>query len=43
MMTNSCSVSKILTKWFESEPLKATMATDGVIGAMTSPSNPGSG
>ncbi|XP_072293556.1 pyridine nucleotide-disulfide oxidoreductase domain-containing protein 2 isoform X2 [Eucyclogobius newberryi] len=30
-------------KWFESEPLKATLATDAVIGAMTSPSNPGSG
>lgn len=37
------SVSKILTQWFDSEPLRATLATDGVIGAMTSPSNPGSG
>lgn len=35
--------SKILTRWFESEPLKATLATDAVIGAMTSPSTPGSG
>lgn len=34
---------KILTQWFDSEPLRATLATDGVIGAMTSPSNPGSG
>ncbi|XP_068578557.1 pyridine nucleotide-disulfide oxidoreductase domain-containing protein 2 [Cebidichthys violaceus] len=36
-------IMKILNLWFESEPLKATLATDGVIGAMTSPSNPGSG
>nr|XP_046257561.1 pyridine nucleotide-disulfide oxidoreductase domain-containing protein 2 [Scatophagus argus] len=36
-------IMKILNRWFESEPLKATLATDGVIGAMTSPSNPGSG
>ncbi|KAF7219983.1 pyridine nucleotide-disulfide oxidoreductase domain 2 [Nothobranchius furzeri] len=36
-------IMKILARWFESEPLKATLATDGVIGAMTSPSNPGSG
>lgn len=34
---------KILNQWFESEPLKATLGTDAVIGAMTSPSNPGSG
>lgn len=34
---------KILNQWFESEPLKATLATDAVIGAMTSPSCPGSG
>lgn len=34
---------KILNQWFESEPLKATLATDAVIGAMTSPNNPGSG
>ncbi|KAL5021047.1 hypothetical protein ScPMuIL_000202 [Solemya velum] len=34
---------KILDKWFESEPLKATLATDSVIGAMTSPTLPGSG
>ncbi|XP_015235672.1 PREDICTED: pyridine nucleotide-disulfide oxidoreductase domain-containing protein 2 isoform X1 [Cyprinodon variegatus] len=36
-------IMKILTQWFDSEPLRATLATDGVIGAMTSPSNPGSG
>ncbi|XP_071949009.1 pyridine nucleotide-disulfide oxidoreductase domain-containing protein 2-like [Antedon mediterranea] len=34
---------KVLEKWFESEPLKATLATDAVIGAMLSPSTPGSG
>lgn len=34
---------KILNRWFESEPLKATLATDAVIGAMTSPNSPGSG
>ncbi|CAJ1067644.1 pyridine nucleotide-disulfide oxidoreductase domain-containing protein 2 isoform X1 [Xyrichtys novacula] len=36
-------IMKILNRWFESEPLIATLATDAVIGAMTSPSNPGSG
>uniref|UniRef100_UPI00398EC629 pyridine nucleotide-disulfide oxidoreductase domain-containing protein 2 n=1 Tax=Pristiophorus japonicus TaxID=55135 RepID=UPI00398EC629 len=36
-------ISKILNKWFESEPLKATLATDGVIGAMISPQATGSG
>ncbi|XP_037639340.1 pyridine nucleotide-disulfide oxidoreductase domain-containing protein 2 [Sebastes umbrosus] len=36
-------ITKILNRWFESEPLRATLATDAVIGAMTSPSNPGSG
>ncbi|CAH1784908.1 unnamed protein product [Owenia fusiformis] len=35
--------SKVLGKWFESEPLIATLATDGVIGAMISPDTPGSG
>ena len=35
--------TKILDKWFESEPLKATLATDACIGAMISPSSPGSG
>ncbi|XP_029554661.1 pyridine nucleotide-disulfide oxidoreductase domain-containing protein 2 isoform X2 [Salmo trutta] len=36
-------IMKILNRWFESEPLKATLATDAVIGAMTSPNSPGSG
>ena len=31
----------ILDRWFESEELKATLATDAVIGAMASPSIPG--
>ena len=35
--------TKILEKWFESEPLKATLATDSCIGAMISPNTPGSG
>ncbi|KAF0027470.1 hypothetical protein F2P81_020211 [Scophthalmus maximus] len=36
-------IMKILNRWFDSEPLIATLATDAVIGAMTSPSSPGSG
>ncbi|XP_074855462.1 pyridine nucleotide-disulfide oxidoreductase domain-containing protein 2 isoform X2 [Carettochelys insculpta] len=36
-------ISRILDLWFESEPLKATLATDAVIGAMASPHTPGSG
>lgn len=39
----TASASKILERWFESEPLKATLATDAVIGAMAGPSTPGSG
>ncbi|EMP36454.1 Pyridine nucleotide-disulfide oxidoreductase domain-containing protein 2 [Chelonia mydas] len=35
--------AQILDLWFESEPLKATLATDAVIGAMASPHTPGSG
>ncbi|HET9598524.1 MAG TPA: NAD(P)/FAD-dependent oxidoreductase [Anaeromyxobacteraceae bacterium] len=31
----------ILERWFESEPLRATLATDAVIGALASPSTPG--
>ena len=31
----------ILDRWFESEPVKATLATDAVIGAMAAPSTPG--
>uniref|UniRef100_A0A4W3HFB7 Pyridine nucleotide-disulfide oxidoreductase domain-containing protein 2 n=1 Tax=Callorhinchus milii TaxID=7868 RepID=A0A4W3HFB7_CALMI len=36
-------MAKILDRWFESEPLKATLATDAVVGAMLSPRTPGSG
>jgi phytoene dehydrogenase-like protein len=32
---------QILDRWFESEQLKVTLATDAVIGAMASPSMPG--
>lgn len=35
------SARRILDRWFESEHLKATLATDAVIGAMASPSMPG--
>ncbi|XP_064230062.1 pyridine nucleotide-disulfide oxidoreductase domain-containing protein 2 isoform X4 [Aotus nancymaae] len=38
-----CCAVQVLDQWFESEPLKATLATDAVIGAMTSPRTPGSG
>ena len=31
----------LLDRWFESEQLKATLATDAVIGAMASPATPG--
>ncbi len=31
----------ILDRWFESEPLKVTLATDAIIGAMASPGTPG--
>ena len=39
----SAPASKILHRWFESEPLISTLATDAIIGAMLSPSTPGSG
>jgi phytoene dehydrogenase-like protein len=32
-----------LESWFESEPLRATLATDAIIGAWASPSTPGTG
>lgn len=32
----------ILDRWFESDILKTTLATDAVIGSMTSPTEPGS-
>ncbi len=35
--------SRILDRFFESEPLKATLATDAIIGAMAAPSTPGTG
>ncbi|XP_039118390.1 pyridine nucleotide-disulfide oxidoreductase domain-containing protein 2 [Dioscorea cayenensis subsp. rotundata] len=35
--------SKVLNNWFEAEVLKATLATDAVIGAMASVHTPGSG
>ncbi|KAI4385146.1 hypothetical protein MLD38_003204 [Melastoma candidum] len=35
--------SKVLNKWFESDVLKATLATDAVIGATGSINTPGSG
>ena len=31
----------ILDRWFESEQLKATLATDAIIGAFAAPSMPG--
>jgi len=34
--------SRIVNRYFESEPLKATLATDAIIGAMAAPSSPGS-
>ncbi|KAI5706721.1 hypothetical protein M8J76_016737 [Diaphorina citri] len=36
----TCSAFSILNDWFESEPLKATLLTDGLIGAMVSPHSP---
>jgi phytoene dehydrogenase-like protein len=36
------AIRPILDRWFESEQLKVTLATDAVIGAMASPSTPGS-
>ncbi|KAL3630295.1 hypothetical protein CASFOL_023279 [Castilleja foliolosa] len=36
-------VSKVLNNWFESDVLKATLATDAVIGTTGSTSTPGSG
>lgn len=34
--------ARILDRYFESEPLKATLATDAIIGAFAAPSTPGS-
>jgi phytoene dehydrogenase-like protein len=38
----SAAARPILDRWFESDVLKATLATDAIIGAMTSISSPGS-
>jgi phytoene dehydrogenase-like protein len=37
----SGAIRPILDRWFESEELKATLATDALIGAMAAPSMPG--
>jgi phytoene dehydrogenase-like protein len=34
---------ELLCEWFDSEPLRATLATDAVIGAFAAPSAPGTG
>ena len=39
----TASAEKILNKWFSSEPLKATLATDALIGNMAGPKSPGTG
>ena len=41
--TVTAPISKVLDKWFESDILKACLATDAVIGAMLCPETPGSG
>lgn len=35
--------SVVLDSWFESEPLKATLATDALIGTYSGPHTPGTG
>lgn len=37
------AAAPVIKSWFESEPLRATLATDAVIGAWASPSTPGTG
>ena len=37
------SARAVLDAWFKSEPLKSTLATDGIIGAFASPSAPSTG
>ena len=34
---------ELICEWFDSEPLRATLATDAVIGAFAAPSSPGTG
>uniref|UniRef100_A0A914XJX4 Amine oxidase domain-containing protein n=1 Tax=Plectus sambesii TaxID=2011161 RepID=A0A914XJX4_9BILA len=36
-------ISKVMDRWFEGDVLKATLATDGVIGFMAGPHAPGTG
>ena len=36
------SATRVLDRWFESDVLKATLATDAIIGAFAAPSSPGS-
>ena len=38
----TASATRILDRWFESDVLKATLATDAIIGAFAAPSTPGS-
>lgn len=37
------AAAPILSSWFDSEPLLATLATDAIIGAWAAPSSPGTG
>jgi phytoene dehydrogenase-like protein len=37
------SANRVLDKWFESDVVKATLATDGLIGAMLGPYDSGTG
>ena len=37
----SQSAYEFLSEWFESDPIRATLATDGVIGANGGPMSPG--
>lgn len=36
-------ISRVLNNWFESEPLKGTLATDGLIGSVLGPTDGGTG
>jgi len=36
------AATTVLDRWFDTDPLKATLATDAIIGAFTAPSIPGS-
>ncbi len=37
------AAAPMISAWFDSEPLRATLATDAIIGAWTAPSTPGTG